>query len=109
MGRLEAIWIKRAHRGPMDRVSQAQLIAERGIEGNVDRSRRRQVTLIERETWDRVMDELGSSLDDFMADPETARSVNKDAADADTIDDLRALLADGAFTSRAPAGPPASP
>jgi MOSC domain-containing protein YiiM len=62
-GSLEAIWIKRAHRGPMDRVDEARLIAERGIEGNVDRSRRRQVTLIERETWDRVMDELGSSLD----------------------------------------------
>ncbi len=62
-GALEAIWVKRAHRGPMDRVADAQLIAERGIEGNVDRSRRRQVTLLERETWDRVMDELGSSLD----------------------------------------------
>jgi MOSC domain-containing protein YiiM len=62
-GCLEAIWIKRAHRGPMDRVAEARLIAERGIEGNVDRSRRRQVTLLERETWDRVMDELGGTLD----------------------------------------------
>jgi MOSC domain-containing protein YiiM len=63
IGRLESIWIKRAHRGPMDRVADARLIAERGIEGNVDRSRRRQVTLLERETWQRVMDELRSSLD----------------------------------------------
>ena len=62
-GCLEAIWIKRAHRGPMDPVSEARLIAERGLEGNVDRSRRRQVTLLERETWDRVMDELGGTLD----------------------------------------------
>lgn len=62
-GCLEAIWIKRVHRGPMDRVSEARLIAERGIDGNVDRSRRRQVTLLERETWNRVMQELGSSLD----------------------------------------------
>jgi MOSC domain-containing protein YiiM len=62
-GCLEAIWIKRAHRGPMDLVTEGRLIAERGIEGNVDRSRRRQVTLLERETWDRVMDELGSRLD----------------------------------------------
>ncbi len=62
-GCLEAIWIKRAHRGAMDRVPDARLIAERGIEGNVDRSRRRQVTLLDRATWDRVMDELGGSLD----------------------------------------------
>lgn len=62
-GCLEAIWIKRAHRGPMDLVTEARLIAERGIEGNVDRSRRRQVTLLERETWNRVMDELGGTLD----------------------------------------------
>ena len=62
-GCLEAIWIKRAHRGPMDRVAEARLIAERGIEGNVDRSRRRQVTLLERETWDRVMNALGGTLD----------------------------------------------
>lgn len=50
----------------MDRVADAQLIAERGIEGNVDRSKRRQVTLLERETWDRVMGELGGSLDPSM-------------------------------------------
>jgi MOSC domain-containing protein YiiM len=62
-GCLEAIWIKRAHRGPMDVAAEARLIAERGIEGNVDRSRRRQITLLERETWDRVMRELGGSLD----------------------------------------------
>lgn len=62
-GRLEAIWVKRAHRGPMDAVSEAHLEAERGLVGNVDRSRRRQVTIIERETWDRLMTELGTSVD----------------------------------------------
>lgn len=58
-GRLDAIWIKRAHRGPMDEVHEATMIAEKGIVGNVDRSRRRQVTVIEREIWERLTKELG--------------------------------------------------
>jgi len=57
-GRLDAIFVKRAHRGPMDPVDEAQLEAGRGLVGNVDRSRRRQVTLLEREVWDRLMTEL---------------------------------------------------
>jgi MOSC domain-containing protein YiiM len=62
-GRLEAIWIKRAHRGVMDPVLEARLVEGQGIAGNVDRSRRRQVTLLERETWDRIMTELHGQAD----------------------------------------------
>ena len=62
-GQLEAIWLKRAHRGVMDQVEEARLIEGRGLVGNVDRSRRRQVTLIERETWDRVTSELHTDID----------------------------------------------
>jgi MOSC domain-containing protein YiiM len=69
LGRLEAIWIKRVHRGPMDSVEEAELIDGRGLLGNVDRSRRRQVTLLERETWDRVMAEL-----DGQANPSERRA-----------------------------------
>jgi MOSC domain-containing protein YiiM len=47
----------------MDSVQEAELVDARGLAGNVDRSRRRQVTLIERETWDRVMAELGADVD----------------------------------------------
>jgi MOSC domain-containing protein YiiM len=62
-GRLEAIWLKRAHRGPMDPVARATLIAGQGLAGSVDRSRARQVTLIEREVWERLMRETGGTAD----------------------------------------------
>ena len=62
-GTLEAIWIKRAHRGPMDAVHEARLVEGRGVDGSVDRSRRRQVTIISREAWAECMAELGVQLD----------------------------------------------
>ena len=62
-GRLDGIFVKRVHRGPMDSVGEAQLEAGRGLIGNVDRSRRRQVTLLEREVWDRLMAELLGDVD----------------------------------------------
>jgi MOSC domain-containing protein YiiM len=62
-GRLEAIWLKRAHRGPMDAVHEAQLDIDRGLVNSVDRSRRRQVTLLEAESWARLMRELHAHID----------------------------------------------
>jgi MOSC domain-containing protein YiiM len=43
----------------MDEVHEATMVAEKGIAGNVDRSRRRQVTIIEREVWERLTKQLG--------------------------------------------------
>jgi len=68
-GRLEAIWLKRAHRGPMDARQSATLIEGKGLDGSVGRSSRRQVTIIEREVWDALMRETGSA-----APPSTRRA-----------------------------------
>ncbi len=63
MGELAAIWIKRAKRGKMDPADTATLVAGRGLVGNADQGRRRQVTLIEEEVWRSLMDRLGAAAD----------------------------------------------
>ncbi|HET6762339.1 MAG TPA: MOSC domain-containing protein [Longimicrobiaceae bacterium] len=60
-GELLAIWIKRAHRGPMDAVEAATLVAGRGLVGNADQGRRRQVTLIDEAVWRERMAMVGGS------------------------------------------------
>jgi MOSC domain-containing protein YiiM len=62
-GTLERIWRKRAHRGPMDPVDEALLVEGQGLEGSVGRSRRRQVTILAREDWDRCLHDLGGDAD----------------------------------------------
>ena len=68
-GRVERLWVKRAHRGAMDARDSIELVAGRGVEGSADRGGRRQVTILEREVWDALMGELGSD-----AGPETRRA-----------------------------------
>jgi MOSC domain-containing protein YiiM len=60
-GRLEAIWKKRAHRGPMEAMFAASIVAGKGILGSADNSRVRQVTLMEREVWEALTARVGSN------------------------------------------------
>jgi MOSC domain-containing protein YiiM len=54
-GRVEAIWIKRAVRGVMDVAEEAAFVAGTGIAGDCNYGRsKRQVTVIEREVFDRI-------------------------------------------------------
>jgi MOSC domain-containing protein YiiM len=61
-GKLQAIWIKRMKRGPMDPARSAKLLAGRGIIGNANQGGKRQVTIIEQEVWDELMAKVGGSL-----------------------------------------------
>jgi MOSC domain-containing protein YiiM len=65
-GRLQAIWVKRFKKGPMDPRDFGILVAGRGLANNANQGGRRQVTLIEEEGWAEAMaemTELGSPLD----------------------------------------------
>ena len=66
MGRLEAIWLKRARGGPMDSVDEAVAVEGLGLEGGADFDRDRQVTLVEREVFDRVKGQLDDSVEPVM-------------------------------------------
>jgi MOSC domain-containing protein YiiM len=62
-GQLVAIWAKRAHRGKMDPLAAAILVEGQGVAGSVGRSRRRQVSLLEEESWNACMAELDGDVD----------------------------------------------
>ncbi|MDR9403568.1 MAG: sulfurase [Halothece sp. Uz-M2-17] len=62
-GRVEAIWIKRFKRGPMDAVEQAEMVAQKGLVGNADQGGRRQVIIIDATVWEQVIAELGVAID----------------------------------------------
>ncbi|HEX8087863.1 MAG TPA: MOSC domain-containing protein [Blastocatellia bacterium] len=69
-GKVQAVWVKRMKRGPMDPARSVKLVAGRGIVGNANQGGRRQVTIIEQEVWDELMAQLGGSL------PGSARRAN---------------------------------
>ena len=63
IGRIEAIWIKRAHRADMEPVQRATAVAGLGLEDNLEQGGRRQVTLLSADAWRQVEAELGTRVD----------------------------------------------
>ena len=60
-GKVEAIWTKRAHGGVMDSAAQATLVDGKGLVGDANFGSTRQVTVIEKEVFDRIEAELPDS------------------------------------------------
>jgi MOSC domain-containing protein YiiM len=58
-----AIWIKRAHRGVMDRVERAELVPGRGLRGSANQGGKRQISIISEEAWSDAVRELGTDVD----------------------------------------------
>jgi MOSC domain-containing protein YiiM len=63
MAVLHGIWIKRAHGGQMDPAARATLVVGRGIVGNADQGGTRQVTVMDLERWNELMDRLGADVE----------------------------------------------
>jgi MOSC domain-containing protein YiiM len=54
MSKLEQIWIKRMHRGPMDPAERARVVAGKGIAGNANQGGKRQVTIVSNNHWTEI-------------------------------------------------------
>ena len=61
--KLEQIWIKRMHRGPMDPADRARVVAGKGIVGNANQGGKRQVTIVSSKHWTDVTAPLGDTPD----------------------------------------------
>lgn len=62
-GVILGLWVKRAHRGPMDPAEEVELVADSGIVGNADRGGARQITVIRDEDFQSVSREMGHAVD----------------------------------------------
>ncbi len=54
MGRIEEMWIKPVRKAPMEPTQSATFVEGKGIAGNANQGGRRQVTVIEKEVFERI-------------------------------------------------------
>ena len=94
MSRLEQIWIKRMHRGPMDAAPRAEVKAGKGIVGNANQGGKRQVTIVSNKHWSDVTAPLGSTPDPRL------RRANLLVSDIDFSDARGKILKIGAVRVR---------
>ena len=62
-GEIVALWLKRAHGRPMESVPAIELVAGKGIRGNLDQGGWRHVTILGEEAWQTAIAELGVDVD----------------------------------------------
>ena len=62
-GEIVSLWVKRAHRGPMDAVEEAQLVAGRGVVQSADQGGKRQITIVDEAAWLDATREVGVDVD----------------------------------------------
>jgi len=94
MAQLVGIWVKRAHRGPMDSRESGLLVAGAGLQGSANQGGRRQITVIEIERWKQLMAELHADVDP------SARRANLLVKGIDLADSRGKLLVVGPCTIR---------
>jgi MOSC domain-containing protein YiiM len=90
MGKLERIWIKRAHRGPMDPAPVAMLDTGKGLVGSANYGGRRQVTIISAERWAELEALLDASIN------QSARRANMLVSGIDLVETRDRILRVGA-------------
>lgn len=62
MGKLEKIYLKRGKLGPMDEALQAEIQSGKGIVGNLEQNIFRQITIMEKEVWEALMNDFQVDL-----------------------------------------------
>lgn len=62
MAQLEKIYLKRGKLTPMDEVSEVRIKAGKGLVGNTEQNGLRQITILEKEIWEELMQAHQSDL-----------------------------------------------
>lgn len=64
--KLHSIWIKPVRKEAMKSMNSVQVIANTGIIGNAEQGGKRQITVIQKEVFDRIRSQLGKEIQPVM-------------------------------------------